>query len=221
VNPAAELARLRQGLYRYFAGALAPPEPAHLADLRAASEYLAAMDLASYGFFREWETFATCLAGDGFGPELSTEYVRLFASGTRGVLCPPVESHYRAEGRREAVATILGAIEQDYRELGITVTGTRDPSDHVVTQLEIMSMLCARESSCWADTLVREAEQLLDTETTFLRRHLAAWVPEWRNLVLASDASEFYRTLVDALHAFIVHDRDLAPGLRQWTGADA
>ncbi len=221
MKPAAEIARLRQGLYRFFAGAFAPPQPVRLGELVAAAEYLEAMDLSGYAFYREWRALASLLESDLTVMDMAAEHVRLFASGTDGVLCPPIESYYRSHGRREAIADVVAAVEQDYRDLGLITIGSSDPPDHLVTQLEIMSTLCARESASRLMQLEVEATDLLDAEARFLHRHLTAWLPDLRARVHAAGPSDFYAALVDAVHAYVTHDRDLIAGLRRWSGATA
>lgn len=221
MTSAAELARLRQGLYRFFAGVFAPPERVLLEQLIAAAAYLEAMDLDQYAFCREWQRLVNVLISDASALSLAPEHVRLFASGTKGVLCPPIESFYRAGGRNEATADIVTAIQNDYREMGVTTTGAGEAPDHLTTQLEIMSTLCARESEAWHSELTVDAEQLLDTQARFLRRHLALWLPQLRARVLAAGPHEFYAAALDGVHSFVVHDRDLIAGLRQWSGAVA
>ena len=221
MKPAADIARMRQGLYRFFSGALGPPRRVRLEELVAAADYLEAMDLVDYAFYREWLSLMAVLESNVNVFDLASEHVRLFASGTKGVLCPPIESYYRSHGRREAVADIVAAVERDYRHLGLTTGDSSDPPDHLITQLEIMSTLCARESAAWDMQLEIEADALLDAETKFLHRHLAAWLPELRTRVHAAGPNDFYAALIDASHAFVVHDKDLIAGLKRWAGAIA
>lgn len=219
MTPTAEIARLRQGLYRFFAGALAPPEQVRLEELIAAADYLEAMDLTGYAFYREWRSLAAILQSHVTVADLASEYVRLFASGTKGVLCPPIESYYRSHGRREAIADIVTAIQRDYRAIGLTTTDASEAPDHASAQLEMMSTLCARESAAWEMQLPAEADKVLTAEVTFLSRHLAVWIPELRALVHEAGPIDFYAALIDAIHAFVVHDKDLIGQLRRWAGA--
>lgn len=213
----AELARLRQGLYRFFAASFGPPAPPLFEQLSAAVEYIDGLDLTGYAFSREWCALVGVLGTDAEVDDLAPEHVRLFASGTSGVLCPPIESFYRVAGRHEAIADIVAAIQNDYRKIGVASLAS-DAPDHVSTQLEIMSVLCGHESSAWETGRETESSRLLDTEARFLRRHLAAWVPQLRTRTQAVSPLPFYSALVDAVHAFVVHDGDLVFGLRQWTG---
>jgi TorA maturation chaperone TorD len=220
MTPPAEFARLRQGLYRYFAGALAPPEQVRIEQLTDAAGHLEAMRLADYAFVREWRIYRGVLESTVEATALASEHVRLFASGTKGVLCPPIESYYRANGRNHAVPDIVTAIQRDYREMGLA-TNSRDAPDHVIAQLEIMSTLCGGESAAWDAGSVSESERLLDAEARFLRRHLAGWLPQFRTRVHAAVPHPFYAAALDAVHSFVVHDQDLIAGVRRWSGVVA
>ena len=221
MTQAADMARLRQGLYRFFGGALAPPEQVRLDELRAAVELIESMDLAGFAFYREWRPFAAVLESDATVADLAPEYVRLFASGTKGVLCPPIESFYRGNGRREAIAEVVTAIQEDYRALGLATTADSEAPDHATTQLEIMSTLCARESAAWEMQLLQEAESVLEAEAQFISRHLAVWIPHLRVRVHSAGPKDFYASYIDALHAFVIHDKDIIGGLRRWSGVVA
>ena len=133
------------------------------------------------------------------------------------MLCPPIESFYRVDGRNEAIANIVTAIQRDYGEMGLSISSDGAP-DHVSTQLEIMSTLCGRESATWDAGMAADAEGYLDIEARFLRRHLASWLPQLRTRVHAARPDEFYAVLLDAVHSFVVHDEGLIAGLRRWSG---
>jgi TorA maturation chaperone TorD len=220
MTPAVELARLRQGLYRYFASTLAPPEQVRLEQLADAADYLEAMQLSDYAFDREWRVLMGVLESNRAATSLAPEHVRLFASGTKGVLCPPIESYYRADGRNHATPDIVTAIQRDYREMGLAAS-SRDAPDHVITQLEIMSTLCGLESAAWEAGSVSESRRLLEAQAEFLRRHLAGWLPQFRARVHAAAPHPFYAAVLDAVHSFVVHDQDLIAGVRRWSGAVA
>jgi TorA maturation chaperone TorD len=215
MTTASEVARLRQGLYRYFANAFAAPEPVLLEQLKAAAGYLDAMDIADYSFSREWRDLVEVIESDVAVATLAPVHVRLFASGVNGVLCPPIESFYRVDGRTEAIANVVAAIQNDYGKMGLSISPA-DAPDHVSTQLQIMSTLCGHESAAWE---VGAADDFLDTEATFLRRHLAGWLPKLRVRVHAAGPNDFYAALLDAVHSFVIHDEDLLAGLRRWSGA--
>lgn len=216
---AAETARLRQGLYRLFGVAFASPETELLTELRSAAHYLEGLEPSRFAFYTEWRDFAQELDETEGGPALLSEHVRLFASGARDDLCPPVESYHRAGGQMESAAEIAAAIEADYRAMGLAVVGTSHATDHVATQLEIMSTLCGREVAAWEMGLHAEADAILESQERFLRRHLGAWLPELRSQVVEAQRGGYYAALAEAVHSFVVHDQLLIIEVRRWTGA--
>ncbi len=214
----AEIARSRQGFYRFFSLALAPPEEGEFVQLTTAADLLDSLEPSRYAFWPQWCAVTSELRSSDGIDGLAAEHVRLFGAGAGGVLCPPVESFYRAGGQHETTGTIVTAIERDYRELGVAAGGV---PDHVTTQLEIMAAMCAREHQAWEARRVDDAIRYLETERQFLRRHPARWVPELRERVHAAGASDFYAATLDAIHSFIVHDQGLIAELRKWSGVVA
>ena len=49
----------------------------------------------------------------------------------------------------------------------------------------------------------------LALQARFLSGHLAVWVPVFATRTRDASAGRFYRTLVDLIHAFVVHEADL------------
>lgn len=211
----AETARTRQGLYRYFGGALLPPVPERLASIGAAGAYLADRGLESFAFYGSWMAFRAA-ASSADVARLAPEYVALFASGVDGALCPPTESYYRGNARGGEIARVVARVEEEYRELGLFVTNGSEAPDHVVTQLEAMSMLCAREAEAREASSLEATRAALFAQERFLRSHLTVWLPEFRARVAqAPRVSRFYRVLTEAVHAFVVHETDFVAGLRR------
>lgn len=204
-----EPARLRQGLYRYFGGALLSPDHQRVAALVAASEFIDGAGVDRYAFYGPWAQFAAVVT-DASAADLSMEYVRLFASGVDGALCPPIESFYRSEAKGGGIARVISRVERAYREVGLAAFGGFASPDHAAVELEAMSALCSREAADREAGNLEGVVAALKSENRFLRRHLAVWFPEFRARVAGiGDADAFYATLVEATHAFIVHELDL------------
>lgn len=218
MSSAGDVARLRQGLYRFFGGTMLPPEPVRMEALLAAGRYLETMGIPDYSFSRQWESLMHVMDVTATADSLAAEYVKLFASSTDAAFCPPCESYYVAAGDGAATAEVVTELQGEYHRLGLVLTTATAPADHAATQLEVMSMLCAREASAWQTGDVAAALAMLATESHFLRRHLGKWFPKLRSRVRASTAGPLYRSLVDSIHAFLIHDRDLIHGLRRDAG---
>jgi TorA maturation chaperone TorD len=210
-----EIAQLRQGLYRYFGEALLPPEPARLESLAAAGRFLEDVGLDRFAFYGSWRRFADAVV-TATVDQLAIEHVRLFSSGVDGALCPPTESFYRGEAKGGGIAIAIADVEQAYRRMGVSPpTGSETP-DHAAVELEAMSALCRREAAARESGSLGAVASALVEEDRFLRAHLAVWFPEFRERVVASPSVDrFYRTLIEAVHAFVVHEVDLVALLRR------
>jgi TorA maturation chaperone TorD len=215
----AAIAVTRQGLYRMFGGALLPPEDGLTETLQAAAAYLEERDLAKFVFYPHWLTFRSALLDPPAGSELATAYVRLFASGVDGALCPPTESWYRTEARFGGTAELVAALEADYRALGLAVVGTSEPPDHATPQLEAMSALCGQEAAAWRLRQDPEAAAALERQGRFLRSHLATWFGDFAARVRKADPGGFYHAVTSVVDAFIIQEVDLVRALRRELGA--
>ncbi|MFQ5947271.1 MAG: molecular chaperone [Acidimicrobiia bacterium] len=213
-NGWAHVARLRQGLYRFFAAGLLPPDPERLVKLAAAAKLLDEAGIDAFAFAGPWKALVLSVSRLPAAEALQVEYLRLFVVGVDGALCPPVESYYVASPRGGGPAIVTGELEREYRRLGLVSTPARSTaSDHVATELELMASLCGRESRAWAKGRVAEVAGILEKEHGFLRRHLGRWFPTFARGVSEKAPPGFYRTLVETAGAFLHHDQELV-GLR-------
>jgi TorA maturation chaperone TorD len=210
-----ELTQLRQGLYRYFGEALSPPGAARLESLDGAGQFLDEVGLNQFAFYGPWRRFADTVAATAVDL-LATEYVRLFDSGVDGALCPPTESYYRGEAKGGGIAKVISDVERAYRRMGVAPPAGSETPDHAAVELEAMSALCGREAVARESGSLGQAAAALLEEDRFLRGHLAAWFPEFSERVAEAPGVErFYRTLIEAVHAFVVHEVDLVALLRR------
>ncbi|MDH3731654.1 MAG: molecular chaperone TorD family protein, partial [Acidimicrobiia bacterium] len=174
------IARLRQGLYRFFGGALIAPDEERLASLTAAANLLDAMGLEAYAFHSQWRSLSDIMRQLPDERALKAEYVRLFASGVDDSFCPPIESYYRAEAKGGGTAALVSSLERQYLALGFTPIDGSEAPDHVATELEVMSALCDREAVAWTLGNAPRAVSTLADQDRFLRYHLASWFPAFR-----------------------------------------
>lgn len=215
----AEAARLRQGLYRFAAGALLPPTESTIDTLRNAASYLSAFDIAGYAFYPQWESMAEAIDVAEF-ERVSRDYVRLFASGTDMALCPPVESFFLSDVAGAASGEVGAAVTRLTRSLGLAATDSIVPPDHAASELEVMSALCARESAAWTAQSGPEAIGRLGDEELFLSTHPARWLPAFARRVREVGAGPPYAAVAEFAHAFTVHDLDyIRAACRYFEGA--
>lgn len=206
----AELAHLRQGLYRFFAGAMLPPDADRVDEMVAAASLLARSGIDAFAFAPAWWEVQSELEGLHSLDDLAATHVRLFEAGTDGALCPPTESFYVSSPRQGGPARVLADLDREFRRRGMAVAPDRGlTADHLVPQLELMALLCSREADG------REAGQLatvansIDEQRGFLERHLCRWIPPFAARTATLAPSGLYGVLVAAILAFVDHDREL------------
>lgn len=209
----------RQGLYRMFSRALLPPDDELRRTLPIAAEYLEDENLTGFVFYPHWLSFRRVLLDIPPTAELQTTYVRLFASGVDGALCPPTESWYRTEARFGGTAELVAALEAEYRALGLTVVSTSEPPDHAATELEAMAALCAQEAEAWRTHNHAGAVDSLDRQDRFLHSHLAVWFGDFAARVRSTDPGGWYRTVTGTVDAFVTQEADLVRAMRHHLGA--
>jgi TorA maturation chaperone TorD len=207
--------RLRQGLYRYFGRALLPPDASRISAIAASRSYFDTAGMDFFSYYGPWRAFDAEVSSADV-PALTSEYVSLFASGVGGALCPPTESYYVGNADGGQIARAVAELERVYGEMMLAPADGSEAPDHIATELEAMSLLCAREAEAREAGLVDIAGETLDRECRFLRGHLARWLPDFRDrLDEVPPVSAFYTTLIAAVYAFVVHDVEYTALLKQ------
>ncbi len=144
------------------------------------------------------------LAGGSDEPhrELQERYDVLFGHAVRGA-CPAYEMEY---GRNEIIrqASDLADLAGFYRAFGLEIAGDANGRpDHIAAECEFMSALCAKEAYAHAQGDQGNADICLDAERTFLRDHLARWLPAFARHVEEADADGFFGALARFADAFV------------------
>ncbi len=205
----AQLARLRQGCYRFLSALFLYPEGERSALLvRGARELLEASDsLAVFPFFGRWQRLLTTLKELGEGrPEAEKEYVRLFVVNPQA---PPYESFY-IDPKRQATGWITAQLVREYSRRGLTpVSSLGEPPDHVAVELEFMAFLCSLEARAWEEEDLKRGFQIQRWQRRFLDSHLQRWIPAFARQVTAASKGGVYALAAEAAYAFVHHDRDL------------
>ena len=206
----AEVAALRQGLYRFFAGALLPPDLERLDVLMLAAELLTDLGVDDFTFAGPWHELEERLDAVSSVEQVEAEYVRLFVAGAEGPLSPPTESHYAATEGACGGGTVTAAIRTDYAAIGLELgPDVCLQADHVAVELDAMASLCHKEAHDWEEGTRPATVATLRREWTFLDRHLARWLPDLATRVRATEPGGFYSAVVDAADAFVRHDHEL------------
>jgi len=211
------LARLRQGLYRFIAAGLMPPDQERVAALASAIKVIDASTIDGFAFATWWRPLGAVLDGAPSVGDLEADYVRLFEAGVNKPPCPLVESAYLSLPR--GPGALLVDVDREYRRFGLAVNPLVSlPADHAVLELEAMAALCAREDEAADRGDVDEARHVLGEEERFLERHLARWFPVMARRGAMVGGGGFYGTLLTAARAFVHHDRDLVATLAKHHG---
>jgi TorA maturation chaperone TorD len=153
---------------------------------------------------------AALLAHEGL-EDLSIDYARLFV-GPFALLAPPYGSVY-LEGERRLMGDSTLAVGECYREVGLEVAaGFNGTPDHIAAELEFMHFLVVKELDALAGGDPVRAQHVRQKQTSFLERHLAAWVPVFTRNVEEQAQTRFYQDLAAATRLFIESDFDQCRG---------
>ena len=136
---------------------------------------------------------------------LSQRYDDLFGHAVRGA-CPAYEMEY---GRNEIIrqASDLADLAGFYRAFGLEIAnGANGRPDHIAAECEFMSALCSKEAYAQAQGDETNAEICRDAERTFLRDHLARWLPALTHRVQEADADGFFGALARFADAFVTDE---------------
>ena len=209
-----ELPRLRQGLYRFFAAALLPPQATRLNQLDPAADLLEELGVDTLAFAEPWLEMRQALATRPSPEVLEAEYVCLFESGSDLGLCPALESFYVSSPRQGGPAVVTADLEVEYQRLGMAVAGGLPLDvDHICPQLELMGLLCANEGAAVELGDLEAVVRWNHEQRQFMDKHLGRWLPCFAARVQESAPRGLYRGLVVALEAFIDHDHELLRAL--------
>ena len=205
-----ELPRLRQGLYRFFAAALLPPQATRLNQLDPAADLLQELGVDTLAFAEPWLDMRQALATRPSPELLEAEYVRLFESGSDPGLCPALESFYVSSPRRGGPGGVTADLKVEYQRLGMAVAGGLPIDvDHICPQLELMGLLCANEGTAVELGDLEAVAKWNHEQRQFMDKHLGRWLPCFAARVRQLAPRGLYRELIVTLDAFIDHDHEL------------
>lgn len=128
--------------------------------------------------------------------DLLWEYTRLFIGPYR-LPAPPWESVYTSP-KRLLMQEAYEAVQDMYREAGLTIPDTHIHADHIGSELNFLAVLYGRAESetCEQGETVRMAER-------FLSEHLRKWVPAFSRDLEAAVEMDLYRELARATRAAV------------------
>lgn len=130
-------------------------------------------------------------SSDGEPRELQCRHDAIFGHAVRGK-CPAYEMEY---GRHEIIrqAADLADLAGFYRAFGLEFAdGAEGRPDHVTAECEFMSALCAKEAHALTLDEQEHVDVCVDAQRSFLRDHLAQWLPALARHVEEADATGLY-----------------------------
>ena len=135
-------------------------------------------------------------------PELEEAHVRLFGPAAR---CPLTETSWGDAARLLGKPAQIADISGFYRAFGLQPVSGPDatPEDHLVTELEFMSILYLKEAYARTAGLEEQLSITRDALNKFLEEHLATWTDYWIEQVQCENPPAFYRTLATLLQSLL------------------
>jgi putative dimethyl sulfoxide reductase chaperone len=119
---------------------------------------------------------------------LQVEYTRLFINSTPHVIAPPYGSiYYSEDGILYGKST--ERVKQFYKEKGYEFTNDSELPDHLVFELEFLSLLAGEDN---------ENEE----EEYFLNKFFRPWFGKFRDRILSESHHPYYRMMVKLIDFF-------------------
>ncbi|MBI4753940.1 MAG: molecular chaperone TorD family protein [Betaproteobacteria bacterium] len=152
-----------------------------------AGAYLGMAQLFSYPDPEAWQRLVEHgLIDPSLGQEtLEADYLAAFELGRGKAPVRLFEGMHRGDQGREGILEDLLRF-YDFFDVELSETDREYP-DHLVTELEFLAWLCLQEQGAQREG--RDAEPFRCAARDFLTRHLAAWLPEFRRRLEATDTA--------------------------------
>ena len=194
---------LRAGLYRTLAQAISYPDQNMVIALQEG--WSALLQLQQEGWpvgSQELLNIALDELQASSIPELGEAHVRLFGPAAR---CPLTETSWGDAARLLGKPAQIADISGFYRAFGLQPAAgpVAAPEDHLVTELEFMSILCLKEAYALNTGLDEQLAITRDALNKFLEEHLSTWIDYWAEQMLSENPPAFYRALAPLLQGMV------------------
>jgi TorA maturation chaperone TorD len=139
--------------------------------------------------------------------ELLIDYVRLFHGPPRA-LAQPYASVWLSMTTQTVMEDSTVAVMELYREAGFEMAEDfRDLPDHVSVELECLYALLFREAQAGRDGQTDKQLGAKALRRRLLQDHLAGWLAQFTDAVIAQAQTPFYRTLAELTRDCIEFER--------------
>lgn len=134
--------------------------------------------------------------------DLAVEFTRLFVGP--GPHVPP-NAAVHTEGEGGALwGESTGRVKRFIEDTGFTYRpGHGELPDHISVELEFVGELAAREAQALEEGDRDAADRLRQTQRAFVTGHMADWIPDFCDQVMAKARLPFYRELAGLTKGFI------------------
>lgn len=199
-----ELRRFQQMIFRLFGLLfLVPDEERYRLLLSLADELLPQMSDWPDGEFtvpiRHMLEELASLEESDFTTVLN-EYNRLFFVKPAA---PPYASVYLDPGGFQRPEIVL-QLEIAYGKSGLVRSAQmKDQPDHAAIEFEFAAILTGNEADATDQGEKDIYEQAVHRRSTFLRKHLSAWVPDFAERIREANPSVLYLAIANAMEAFV------------------
>jgi TorA maturation chaperone TorD len=121
---------------------------------------------------------------------------------------PPYESVYRGTAGMDAGQTLL-EVKRAYAAAGVRLpAGEHEPVDYIGFELDLMHYLVSQEAEARRANDTDQARRWIDQQRAFLREHLAAWVPQFCDLMAEQAALGFYQGAARITKGFVLSEHE-------------
>lgn len=151
----------------------------------------------------------------GVAELMVTDWRRLYRDGVPGRdPCLPNELEWRTGPLR--AADLLKDLDAEYAATDLALSrDSTERQDYLGVELEYLQRLVGREARAWEDGDGPAARRWLAAEESFLRKHLAAWVPAFLAQAANLAATDFYHGHLFMVSGHLAQEIALMPYLAE------
>lgn len=150
-------------------------------------------------FFAE---LGSCVSADFELESLKIDFSQLFV-GPFKLLAPPYGSFYLEDSRLMGDSTV--DVRDWYEKEGLDIV-IKDVPDHIAMELEFVYYLIAKQIEAIEDSNAQEAQSYLQKQSSFLKTHLARWLPKFAENVQQYAQTGFYAKLALLTNNFVQNE---------------
>jgi TorA maturation chaperone TorD len=167
-----------------------------------------------------WQKFASSKTPlDHVQHRLRLEYNSLFLLPTSQRITLRESAFFLQKGKSQAGQKRVESLLKYYRRIGLNpMAKYKDQPDHLSQVMHFMSVLCEREKDHLQKRNDAQLESICQIQELFLTRHLAEWIPLFKERMHRATRFIFYREIADTLEALLNSENAWVPGLLERYG---